>query len=167
VPVPNRLPLGWGRKVYWRVLQHRVRDGGRDPQELLLLVHALRDRHRVGARVDADQDVDLLDVEQPLGLVDRHVGLGLAVAVDLDDLVLAEHAALLVHVVDDHLGPAPAVERPGGGERPGVIVEGADLDGLALGRRRRGGDGEQRERGHRGQDGLDGARRHGCLLIKA
>ena len=132
-------PVGLGaeRVLEVPVLQHRVRDGGGDPQELLLLVHPLRDRDRVGARVDAGQDVHLLDVEQPLGLVDRHVGLGLAVAVHLDDLVLAEHAALLVDVVDHHLGAAPAVERPGGGEGPGVIVERADLDGLALGRHRR------------------------------
>ena len=144
------------------VLQHRVRDRGGDPQELLLLVDPLRDRHRVGARVDAGQDVDLLDVQQPLRLVDRHVGLGLAVAVDLDDLVLAEHAALLVDVVDDHLGPAPAVERAGGGERPRVIVEGADLDGLGLRHRGRRGGGEQRDGGERGQ-GRENARRPHCL----
>ena len=144
------------------VLDHRVGDRGGDPQELLLLVDPLRDRHRVGARVDAGQDVDLLDVEQPLRLVDRHVGLGLAVAVHLDDLVLAEHAALLVDVVDDHLGPAPAVERAGGREGPGVIVERADLDGLGL--RHRGGrrEDEQRDRGERGQ-GRANARRPHCL----
>ncbi len=144
------------------VLHHRVRDRGGDPQELLLLVDPLRDRHRVGARVDAGQDVDLLDVEQPLRLVDRHVGLGLAVAVDLDDLVLAEHAALLVDVVDDHLGPAPAVERAGGRERARVIVEGADLDGLGLRHRGRRGGGEQRDGGERGQ-GRENARRPHCL----
>src|SRR5262249_43472009 len=112
------------------VLEDGVGDGRGDPQELLLLVHALGDRHRVGAAVDAGEDVDLLDVEQPLRLVDRHVGLGLAVAVHLDDLVLAEHAALLDDVVDDHLGAAPAVEGAGRGKRPRVIVEGADLDRL-------------------------------------
>src|SRR5262249_42188751 len=97
------------------------------------------------------QDVDLLGVEQPLGLVDRHLGLGLAVAVGLDDLVLAEHAALLVDVVDDHLRPAPAVQRAGGGERAGLIEQDPDLDGLALGdgearTRDRGGDGASQQR---------------------
>src|SRR5688572_4016023 len=114
------------------ILQHGVGDGGGDPQELLLLVDLLGQRHRVRARVDAGEDVDLLDVQQALGLVDGHLGLRLAVAVDLHDLVLAEHATALVDVVDDHLGAAPAVEGSGGGEGPGVIVENADLDRLAL-----------------------------------
>jgi hypothetical protein len=86
----------------------------------------------VRARVDAGQDVDLLDVQEPLGLVDRDVGLGLAVAVDLHDLVLARHAAALVDEVDHHFGAAPAVERAGGGERTRVVVEQADLDRLRL-----------------------------------
>src|SRR5712664_784535 len=144
------------------VLDHRVRDGGGDPEELLLLVDPLRDRDRVGARVDAGQDVDLLDVQQALRLVDRHVSLGLAVAVHLDDLVLAEHAALLVDVVDDHLGPAPAVERAGGRERARVVVERADLDGLGLRDRGRRGSDEQRGGGERGQ-GRENARRPHCL----
>src|SRR5438309_1067308 len=67
------------------------RDRGGDPEELLLLVDLLGERHRVGARVDTREDVDLLDVEETLRLVDRDLGLRLAVAVDLDDLVLAEH----------------------------------------------------------------------------
>ena len=105
------------------ILQHRIRDGGGDPEELLLLVDPLGDGHGVGATVDAGQDVDLLDVQEPLGFVDRDVGLGLAVAVDLDDLVLAEDAALFVDVVDHHLGAAPAVQRAGGGEWARVVVE--------------------------------------------
>src|SRR5712692_7743495 len=96
-------------------------------------VDLLGERHRVGARVDAREDVDLLDVEQPLGLVDRDLGLRLAVTVNLHDPVLAEYAAALVDVVDDHLGAAPAVEGPGGRERARVIIEDADLDRLPLG----------------------------------
>src|SRR4029077_19282856 len=96
-----------------------------------------------------------------LRLVDRHVGLGLAVAVHLDDLVLAEDAALLVDVVDDHLGPAPAVERAGGRERARVIVEGADLDGLPLGGRGRRGPEEQRGRAQRDQGRKNARRPHG------
>src|SRR5262249_32038688 len=80
------------------------------------------------ARIDAGEHVDLLDVEQPLRLVDGDLGLGLAVAVHADDLVLAEHAALLVDHVDDHLRAAPAVEGAGGGERPGVVAEATELD---------------------------------------
>ena len=48
------------------------------------------------ARVDADHDVDLLLVDQPLGLVDRDVGLALGIGVDRLDLVFAGDAALFV-----------------------------------------------------------------------
>ena len=109
------------------------RYGRGDPEELLLLVDALGDGNGVGARVDAGQDVHLLDAEQALGLVDGDVGLGLAVAVHLHDLVLADHAAPLVDEVDHHLGAAPAVERAAGGKGARVVVEQADLDGLGLG----------------------------------
>ena len=121
-----------------RVLEVAVRQNGasrdrrRDPEELLLLVDLLGERHRVGARVHAGQDVDLLDVEEPLGLVDRRLGLRLAVAVDLDDLVLAEHATLSLIRSIIILAPRQQIERAGRRERAGVVVEQADLDRLAL-----------------------------------
>jgi len=71
-----------------------------------------------------------------------------SVAVHLDDLVLAEHAAALVDQVDHHLGPAPAVQRAGGRERAGVVVEDPDLDRLPL---RVGGRGRHRDE----RDGRD------------
>ena len=114
------------------ILQDVVRDGGGDPEKLLLLVDLVGEGHRMRRGVHAGEDVHLLGVEQPLRLVDRDFGLGLAVAVDLDDLVLAEHAALFVDVIDDHLGAAPAVEGAGGREGPGVIEQDADLDRLPL-----------------------------------
>jgi hypothetical protein len=83
------------------------------------------------------------------------VGLGLAVAVRLDDLVLAEDPALFVDVVDHHLGAPPAVEGSGGGERSRVVVQEADLDGLRLLRlaRRRNGDEGHEGEGEQGQHG--------------
>ncbi len=125
--------LGPERVLEIAIHEHAVGDGGGDPQELLLLVDLLGQRDGVGTRVDAGQDVDLLDVQQPLGLVDGDLGLRLAVAVDLHDLVLAQHATALVDEIDHHLGAAPAVERAGGRERTRVVEEHADLDGLALG----------------------------------
>src|SRR3989442_390278 len=136
------------------ILQDGIGNRRRDPQELLLLVHLLGERDRVCARVHAGQDVDLLDVAQPLGLVHGSLGLRLTVAVYLHDLVLAEDAALLVDVVDNHLGAAVAVERSGRRERPGVIEEHADLDRLALSVRRlaqRGGGGDESNEDQRQQ----------------
>jgi len=56
-------------------------------QKRFCLSTFFRQRHRVRAGVDAGEHVHLLDVEQALGLVDRDLRLGLAVAVDADDLV--------------------------------------------------------------------------------
>src|SRR6266480_3104346 len=120
---PNWSPVACGLNVYWRFR----------PSKTLEEIAVVIQRYGVGARVDAGEDVHLVDVQQPLGLVDRDLGLGLSVPVDLDDLVLAEHPALLVDVVDHHLGAPPAVERPARGERTGVIKEHTDLDRLSLG----------------------------------
>ena len=97
-----------------------------------MLVHALGDGHGMRARVDAGQDVHVLGIEQPLRLVDGHVGLGLRVRVDAHDLVLAQHAALVVGPVDGELGASIVEERPRGGEGPAEVEDQADLDGLLL-----------------------------------
>ena len=64
------------------VLEHGGRNRGRDPEDLLLLLDLGRERHRVRARIDAVDDVDLLLVDQALGLVDRNVGLALGIGGD-------------------------------------------------------------------------------------
>jgi len=124
--------LGPERVLEVPVLEHRVRDGGGDPQKLLLPVHALRDRHGVRARVDAGEDVHVLGVEEPLRLIDGDVGLGLRIRVHAHDLVLAQHAALVVGPVDGELGPAVVEERARRRERPAEVEDQADLDGLLL-----------------------------------
>ena len=60
-------------------LDHRGGDGGRDPENLFLLLHLGSKRHGMGAGVHADHDVDLLLVDQALYLVDGGVGLALGV----------------------------------------------------------------------------------------
>ena len=75
------------------VLEHGGRDRGRDPEDLLLLLHLGGERDRVRARIDAVDDVDLLLVDQALDLVDRDIGLALRIGVDRRDLVFAADAA--------------------------------------------------------------------------
>ena len=134
------------------VLEHRR--GGADvgPHELLLRVDLLGQRHAVGARVDAHDQVDVLLVQQALGLADRDLGLGLRVGDDRGDLVALD-AALLVDHVDRDLGADRGGFRAAGGERAGEVVDHADLDLLVLGhgvldqaRRRQQARGRQRRR---------------------
>ena len=84
-------------------LENGGRDSGSDPENLLLLFHLRRQRDRMGAGIDAVDNVDLLLVDQALDLVNRGLRLALRVGVDRDDLVLAIHAALLVDEIDRDL----------------------------------------------------------------
>ena len=88
--------------------------------------------------IHAHQHVDPLLADQALGLADRDVGLRLRVGVDRADAVALD-AALLVDHVDRDLVAEVGRLRPAGGERPGEVVDDADLDLLL----RRGGRGEQ------------------------
>jgi hypothetical protein len=87
----------------------------------------------VRAGVDAHQEVDLGVVQQPLGLVDGHVGLGLRIRLDGDDLVALD-TALLVNEVDGDLVADGGSLRAPGRKCSGVVVDYADLD---IGRCRR------------------------------
>ena len=109
------------------VLEHRGGDAGVDPHELLGGVDLGGHRHAMRARIDAHDQVDLLLVEQPLGLVDRHVGLRLRIREDADDLVALDAAALVDQVDGDLVADAGRL-RSAARERAGVVVDGADLD---------------------------------------
>ena len=109
------------------VLEHGRGHADVGPHEFLGSVDLGGHRHAVRARVDAHQQVDLGVVQQPLGLVDGDVGLGLRVGLDGDDLV-AFDAALLVDHVDGDLVADGCGLGAAGGERAGLVVDGADLD---------------------------------------
>ena len=115
------------------VLEHRGRDRRRDPENFLLRLHLGGERHRVRARIDADDDLDLLLADQPLDLVDRDIRLALAIGIDRHDLVLAGNAAALVDEIDRDLSAHRAGDRAAGGERAGQVVNDADPNRLRLG----------------------------------
>src|SRR3546814_6869204 len=80
------------------VLEHRRRDAGVDPEELLGGIDLHREGHAVSARKDTHDHVDAGLGEHPLGLVDGHVGLALGVGIGRLDLVTRDAAALVDHV---------------------------------------------------------------------
>ena len=110
------------------VLQHRGGDRAVDPQDLFGLVDFGGERHRLRARIDAEDDVDLFLGDQPLGLVDRDIDLALRVGADRLDLVFAENAALAVDMVDRELRADRQRHRAGAGKGPGKIVQQPDAD---------------------------------------
>ncbi|MET3313203.1 hypothetical protein ABIF41_005044 [Bradyrhizobium japonicum] len=85
------------------VLEHGGRDRGRDPEDLFLLLDLRREWHRMRARIDAVDDVDLLLADQAFGLVDRNVGFALGIRGDWSNLGLAADAAFLVDEIDRDL----------------------------------------------------------------
>jgi hypothetical protein len=115
------------------VLEHRRRDRGRDPEDLLLRLDLGGERHRMGAGVDAVDDLDLFLADQALHLVDRNVCLALRIGIDRHHLVFAGNAAALVDEIDRDLGADRAGDRAAGGERAGQVVDHADPNGLGLG----------------------------------
>ena len=114
------------------VLEHGGRNRGRDPEDLFLLLDLGGERDRVRARIDAVDDVDLLLVDQAIGLIDRDVRLALGVGGDGGNLVLAADAALLVDEVDGNLRADRGGDRPARGKRPGQVVDQADAHRLGL-----------------------------------
>ena len=119
------------------VLEHGGRNRGRDPEDLFLLLDLGGERDRVRAGIDAVDDVDLLLVDQAIGLVDRNVGLALGVGGDGGDLVLAADAALLIDEVDGNLRTDRGGDRPACGKGPGQVVDQPDAHCLGLGLRAR------------------------------
>ena len=115
------------------VLEHRRRHRRRDPENFLLRLDFGGERHRVGAGINAVDDLDLLLAEQALHLIDRDVRLALQVGVDRHDLVLAGDAAALVDEIDRDLAADRAGDRAAGGERAGQVIDDADPDVLGLG----------------------------------
>jgi hypothetical protein len=109
------------------VLQHRRGDTNVHPEELLRRVGLLRHRHAMGAREHAHEHVDFLLTDQSLGLGDRDLGLRLGIGVDRTDAIAVD-AALLVDHVDRDLVAEVRGLRAAGRERPGQIVDHADLD---------------------------------------
>ena len=110
-------------------LQHRRGDAGRDPHEFLELLDPRRGRHALGRRIKAEQHVDLFLLDQAHGFVYRNVGLALRIGVDRLDLVPGD-AAMRVEPVDHDLGAEILQLRPAPGERPGQVIDDADLDRL-------------------------------------
>ena len=78
------------------------------------------ERHRMRARIDAEDDVDLFLVDQPLDLVDRDIGLALRVGVDRHDFVFAGDAACSLHRSIAICAPIDAGDRTAGRERARV-----------------------------------------------
>ena len=100
----------------------------------------------MGARIDAHDQVDVLLVEQALGLGDRDLGLGLGIGDHRRDLVALD-AALLVDHVDRDLRADRRGLGAAGRERAGEVVDHADLDlALVLRRERRRGQRAERQR---------------------
>src|SRR5438094_850281 len=128
------------------ILQHGRGDAGGDPHELLELLDPRSRRHALCRRVEAEQHVDLLLLDQPHGLVDGDVGLALGVGVHRFDLIALD-AALLDEVVDHDLGTERVELGAAARERAGVVIDDADLQLLALRRRVR----RQRETQHHRQ----------------
>lgn len=115
------------------VLEHRGGDRRRDPEDLFLRFDPGGERHRVGAGIDAIDDVDLFLADQPLHLIDRDVRLALRIGIDRHHFVLAGNAATLVDEIDRDLGAHRAGDRTAGGERAGQVIDDADPDLLGLG----------------------------------
>src|SRR5262249_6913791 len=105
----------------------------RDPENLLLRLDLRGERHRMRARIDAVDDVDLFLADQPLDLVDSDIDLALTIGIDRHDLVFAGDAAALIDEIDRDLGADRAGDGAGGGERAGQIVDDADPNGLGFG----------------------------------
>ena len=100
----------------------------------------------MGARIDAHDQVDVLLVEQALGLGDRDLGLGLGIGDHGRDLVALDPALLVDHV-DRDLGADRGGLGAAGRERAGEVVDHADLDlALVLRRERRRGQRAERQR---------------------
>ena len=118
-------------------LEDRGGDADVRPHELLGGVDFGGHRHAVRRREHAHQRVDLDLVQEPLGLVDRDVGLRLRVGVCRDDLVPLDATALVDHV-DRNLGRDRGRQRAAASERAGVVVNDAELDFLLRGRRQAG-----------------------------
>jgi hypothetical protein len=110
--------------------QHRRRDAGGDPHEVLQLLDPRRHRHALRRGEEAEQHVDLFLLDQPDGLVDRHIRLALGVGVDGLDLVTLD--AGLGVLVEHDLGADILQLRTAARERAGQVVNHADLDFFLL-----------------------------------
>ena len=131
--MPNWSPRGLRAEHVFEVLvrQHRRRDAGGDPHEVLELLDARGHRHALRRREEAEQHVDLFLLDQPHRLVDRDVRLALGVGIDGLDLVTLD--AGLGVLVEHDLGADILQLRTAARERAGQVVNHADLDFLFLG----------------------------------
>ena len=85
------------------VLKHGRRNAGGDPHEFLHLIHARGDGHALRRGEKAQQDIDLLLLDQPHRLVDGNLRLALRIGVDRLDLITFD-PAVFVEIVDHDLG---------------------------------------------------------------
>jgi hypothetical protein len=113
-------------------LEHGGGHRSRDPENLFLLLHLGSHRHRVRAGINADNDVELLLVDQALDFVDARFDLALRVGVDRSDFIFAVDTALFVDEVDRDLRADRRRHRATSRERARVIEDGADTDRLGL-----------------------------------
>src|SRR3970282_118920 len=93
---PNWLPGTWARKVYLRSRPLKT------PSAMAMVIQSTR---------FCLSTFSASGVAMALGLAYRHVRLGLRVPRDGLDLVLAQHAALLVDHIEGDLGPDAAGNR--------------------------------------------------------
>src|SRR5262249_56777927 len=83
-------------------LENRRGNTGGDPHELLDLIYPRRDRDALRGREEAEQDIDLLLLDQAHNFIDGDFGLALRIRIDRLDLI-ALNPALSIEIVDHHL----------------------------------------------------------------
>src|SRR5262249_16651243 len=109
------------------VLKNRRGNTGGDPHELLDLIYPRRDRDALRGREEAEQDIDLLLLDQAHNFIDGDFGLALRVRIDRLDLI-APNPALSIEIVDHDLGAERVQFRAAGRHRAAVVVDHPDLD---------------------------------------
>jgi hypothetical protein len=112
------------------VVEHGRGNTGGDPHELLGLIHPRRDRNALRRREEAEQDVDLLLIDQAHRFVDGDLGPALRIRIDRLDLIALD-PALAIEIVDHDLGAERVQIRAAGRQRTAVVVDHPDFDLLS------------------------------------
>ena len=109
------------------VLEDGRRDTSGDPHELLDLIHPRRDGNALRRGEEAEEDVDLLLLDQAHGFVDGDLGLALRVRIDWLDLITLD-PAVPVEIVDHDLGAERVEIGATARQRAAVVVDHPDPD---------------------------------------